>query len=726
MSATGSIVAYFDPSHDFANPLDARPAIVFTGVMNYRPNVEAMVWFVEQVMPRLRARAAAPCLWIVGSNPSPAVLALAGPDVRVTGRVPDVRPYLKHAQVAVAPLQIGRGIQNKVLEAMAMGVPVVATPQAREGLDSCADDEILTATTPADFAAAIGRVLDRAMPGRIGARARARVVSRLWLGGVSGGTRPASRSYWGGTGSLAASSTFAPSPFPREQPMTVHTPKIGLPIARRPPCGSGSRRCFGSPLSAPFSASCSSTRSRGAVRVWNDSTAYNHCYLVLPLAGALLWMRRDVLATCGRRRHGGRCCCCRWHPRCGLPPPCSMLLEAAQLSVVLLFEILLLAVLGWRVFRALMAPLLFLFFLVPFGEFLVPTLQTFTAAFTVHGLELLGIPVFADGYIIQIPAGTFEVAEACAGLRFLIASIVFGCFFATIVYRSIWRRSIFIALSIIVPIVANGFRALGLVLLGHFMGNAASAMADHVLYGWLFFTIVTLVLIAIGISFRETMTARTRRGRTPASAPAAQCTARAGDGRRLAARPRRTGLFLLDGACLGGAGPAADGFAVPPRDSAWMRERDTDGDWVPKADRAEHTAVASYRNGQATVTEIVAFYPVPTRGNPLTRTATTSFSRNRGIFSKPGALPPRWTAVPSSSTRRKSPRRPAAARMVVLYHRWPADRQRSGSKAAAGGGRLARRAPSRRACALSTEIRQTLSDPGAATLAAFAEKLAPL
>ena len=131
-------------------------------------------------------------------NPSRAVLDLAGPDVRVTGRVPDVRPYLKHARVAVAPLQIGRGIQNKVLEAMAMGVPVVATPQAREGLDACTDDEILTAANPADFAAAIGRVLDGdaggdaggdawSGGGSIGARARARVVSDFgWEAALAG------------------------------------------------------------------------------------------------------------------------------------------------------------------------------------------------------------------------------------------------------------------------------------------------------------------------------------------------------------------------------------------------------------------------------------------------------------------------------------------------------------------------------------------------------------
>jgi len=88
--------------------------------------------------------------------------------------------------------------------------------------------------------------------------------------------------------------------------------------------------------------------------------------------------------------------------------------------------------------------------------------------------------------MIQIPEGYFEIAEACAGLRFLIASIVFGCFFATIAYRSWLRRAIFIGLSAALPIVANGFRALGLIVLGHLHGSASAVAADHVLYGWCF------------------------------------------------------------------------------------------------------------------------------------------------------------------------------------------------------------------------------------------------
>ena len=171
----GVDAAFFRPVPEVPNPVGDRPAIVFTGAMDYRPNAEAMIWFVGQVMPRLRGHRPVPRLWIVGANPGRVVRALAGPDVCVTGRVPDVRPYLHHARAVVAPLQIARGIQNKVLEAMAMGAAVVATPQAREGLDRCRSDELLTAATPAAFAEALLRILNGEGE-EIGKRARARVA----------------------------------------------------------------------------------------------------------------------------------------------------------------------------------------------------------------------------------------------------------------------------------------------------------------------------------------------------------------------------------------------------------------------------------------------------------------------------------------------------------------------------------------------------------------------
>ncbi|MBV8914420.1 MAG: exosortase [Acetobacteraceae bacterium] len=242
---------------------------------------------------------------------------------------------------------------------------------------------------------------------------------------------------------------------------------------------------------------------RAAVFTWNTSTAYGHCYLVLPMALYLLWERREVLSQVPARAEP-------WLALLALPVAAVWfvaerlgIMEGRQLMAVAGLEVLLLVVLGRPLFLALSGPLLYLFFLVPFGAFLTPWLQHFTAVFSDIGLDVLGIPHYADDLIIEIPAGTFFVAEACAGLRFLIAAVAFGVFYALLNYRSPFRRAGFILASIIVPIIANGFRALGIVVLGHLLGSAEAAAADHVLYGWIFFSIVMLLLVLGGMPFRE-------------------------------------------------------------------------------------------------------------------------------------------------------------------------------------------------------------------------------
>jgi sugar transferase (PEP-CTERM/EpsH1 system associated) len=174
----GVDIARFDPGCDWPNPFAAgSPAIVFTGTMGYRPNVEAVSFFATKVMPRLVSLSPAPHFHIVGANPSAAVQALAElPRVHVTGSVPDIRPYLAHAAVAVAPLRIARGIQNKVLEAMAMARPVVASPEAHEGVRAVAGRDILVADGADAMAAAVTQVLAGGMPG-LGTAGRAAVLA---------------------------------------------------------------------------------------------------------------------------------------------------------------------------------------------------------------------------------------------------------------------------------------------------------------------------------------------------------------------------------------------------------------------------------------------------------------------------------------------------------------------------------------------------------------------
>jgi exosortase A len=240
-----------------------------------------------------------------------------------------------------------------------------------------------------------------------------------------------------------------------------------------------------------------------AVQTWDASTAYNHCFLVIPIAVYLFWDRRQDLVGI---------------PATPLPvalllglPLAAMwlvserlgIMEGRQLVVISFVEVLFLAVLGKRLWWAMAGPLLYLYFLAPFGEFLTPELQDVTTWFIRHGLDILGIPAFIDGYVIEIPQGTFFVAEACAGLRFLIASIAFGCLYALLMYRSPVRRGIFILVSIIVPIIANGFRGIGIVYLGYLLGSAQAAAADHIIYGWLFFSAVILILIGLGLPFRQ-------------------------------------------------------------------------------------------------------------------------------------------------------------------------------------------------------------------------------
>lgn len=198
----GVALDYFDPAADFpAVEHGSGPLIVFTGQMDYRPNVEAVESFVSEALPAIRSAHPDARFAIVGRNPSKQVQALARqPGVVVTGGVPDVRGWLAAADVVVAPLRIARGIQNKVLEAMAMARPVIASPQAAEGIDARDGEHLLIAADPADEAAqTIALLADPARARRLGLAARGRMEERYrWsatlacLPDMLSGERPAS------------------------------------------------------------------------------------------------------------------------------------------------------------------------------------------------------------------------------------------------------------------------------------------------------------------------------------------------------------------------------------------------------------------------------------------------------------------------------------------------------------------------------------------------------
>lgn len=177
----GVDVRFFHPSPE-SNALERNQiTLVFCGLMDYYPNVDAVVWFVNTVMPALRTRLNKPEFYIVGARPAKQVLDLArSAGVRVLGRVDDVRPFIWEAAISVAPLRIARGIQNKVLEAMAMAKPIVATQQAFEGIEAVPGrDLIVTRDEPQAFAEAIITLWEnRDRARKMGEKAREAAVSK--------------------------------------------------------------------------------------------------------------------------------------------------------------------------------------------------------------------------------------------------------------------------------------------------------------------------------------------------------------------------------------------------------------------------------------------------------------------------------------------------------------------------------------------------------------------
>jgi sugar transferase (PEP-CTERM/EpsH1 system associated) len=177
--------AYFENGVDFAyfnpeavNPvpeLAGCPAIVFVGEMDYFPNVEAACWFARECLPLIRRRLEQAEFWIVGRNPSQSVRKLGSlPGVRVTGRVPDVRPYLRSAAAVVAPLRVARGIQNKVLEALAMGKPVFAAPAVCAAFASDQPYGLISCESPSDFSEALDAAVTDGLRLRADVRDKAR------------------------------------------------------------------------------------------------------------------------------------------------------------------------------------------------------------------------------------------------------------------------------------------------------------------------------------------------------------------------------------------------------------------------------------------------------------------------------------------------------------------------------------------------------------------------
>ena len=241
----------------------------------------------------------------------------------------------------------------------------------------------------------------------------------------------------------------------------------------------------------------------GMEDIWSRSDTFAHGYFILPISLWLIWRdKAHLLASTTQTT---------WLPLPILLGSLFVWLFAfaadinvlGQLSAVVSLISIIWMLIGNQLAWRYKFPLVYLLFAVPMGENLIPMLQDITAWFTVNLLKLNGIPVFIDGLYIQTPTGLFEVAVACSGIRYLIASVAVGALYAYLTYNSTKKQIIFILISILMPIVANGVRAYGIVAIAHYSDMKYATGADHLVYGWLFFGVVIMLMFWIGGFFAD-------------------------------------------------------------------------------------------------------------------------------------------------------------------------------------------------------------------------------
>jgi exosortase A len=232
------------------------------------------------------------------------------------------------------------------------------------------------------------------------------------------------------------------------------------------------------------------------IEVWNTNVSYQYCLLIAPIIIWLVYERRRELAQLVPNPS-------LWGVAAFAGAALLWLLgEAGEINVVrhaalvFMLQATVLAAFGFQVLRALLFPTIFAAFMIPAGEQFVAPLQKVTAWFCIKLLAVFGVPFTTDGLFIHVPNGTFEVAEACSGIRYLTTMVALGAVFANLCFKSTLRRAVVMVMAVVFPVVANGIRAWGIIYLAYVSDNKIATGVDHILYGWVFFVLVMLIFMA--------------------------------------------------------------------------------------------------------------------------------------------------------------------------------------------------------------------------------------
>jgi len=349
--------------------------------------------------------------------------------------------------------------------------------------------------------------------------------------------------------------------------------------------------------------------------IYWTSTTFGHCLFIGPVIAWLVWSRRRELAQVTPTA---------WWPGLTIVAvggfgwllgDAASVNFARQLGLVMMLQGAVVTLLGPNVARALLFPLFYCYFLVPFGEWLETPLQAVTVRMTMPMLHAVGVPANVDGVLISIPNGYFEVAEACSGAKFVIAMIAYGMLVANVCFRSWKRRAIFMGVALVVPVIANGLRAFGTIYAAYLTSVEQATGIDHIIYGWVFFGLVMAAVIALGWRWFD------RAPDDPVFDPA-----------KLQTLPRRrvdllvaaaftltvASAFPAWSAMIAGRAQALPESIALPDVPGWQRApMSVRAPWSPYYPGADHFLIGRYTDGHDTIDLAVAVFGSQREGKEM-------------------------------------------------------------------------------------------------------------
>lgn len=345
--------------------------------------------------------------------------------------------------------------------------------------------------------------------------------------------------------------------------------------------------------------------------IWSGSTdTYSYGYVILPISLWLLWRERDALM----RIQAG-------------PDWRFLVIVFALVMIWLLGRIAGVQVLeqyafvaiaislvpvcfGWTWFKHALFPFLFLLVMVPNGDFLLPWLIEYTADFTTFFVQAAGVPILREGPYLSLPTGEWQVVEACGGLRYLTSSITIGLLFAYLTYRTFWKQLAFSVAIVAAALLANGLRAVMVVLTGHYSNMTMMIGEDHILFGWVWYGVVMVTVFWIGSFWREdseSLPFHEEMIVEPRSTLAVAMVALAG-----------LALFPLWENSMAGRIGTIPSYYAPVAKAEWKSIGDPISDWAPDWTSPDTVLKSYYGNQSGSVMLYVAYYAHQRQGAELT------------------------------------------------------------------------------------------------------------